>query len=277
MIDSPAKTCWNWAGILLACCLLLIPTNILAQPVRVRFHEGVTHGFLVLYAPDGKLLATGDMLQVKRGSRFFSQLVFHFHDGSIYEDTTVFLERRTFKLLTDHLIEKGPSFKEQSETWIDVPKGTFKAWSIDEHGKKKEVSKKIKYPDDVMNGLVYLVVKNIVPTMKSTTVSMVVGTPEPRVVKLDITPQPEDTFYVADSKRTELHYKIHIDITGVAGVVAPLIGKQPPDENMWIAAGEVPTFLKEQGELYNGGPIWTIALAGPRWTESQQESEKSHE
>ena len=34
-----------------------------------------------------------------------------------------------------------------------------------------------------------------------------------------------------------------------------------------VAAGEVPTFLKERGELYNGGPIWTIELAGPHWDE----------
>lgn len=253
---------------LLTCVWLLLPPTIAAKAVRARFEEGVTHGFLLLRGQDGKLLATGDMLQTRHGTLFYSTLVFHFHDGSLYDDETVYRELRTVQLISDHVIEKGPSFKQQSEQWLDVPKREFKARIVDEHGKVKYASKEnLKLPNDVMNGLIYVVVKNIAPAAKSTTVSMVEGTPEPRIVKMIITPHGQSTFLVGDSKRKELHYVIHIDITGVAGVVAPLVGKQPPDEQMWLAAGEVPTFLKERGELYNGGPIWTVALAAPHWNE----------
>jgi len=261
--------CTKWAPVAAAFCLLISSANLSTQPVHVHFQEGVTHGFLVLREPHGKVIATGDMLQrATNDKHFYSQLIFHFYDGSLYSETTTFEEHGTFKLISDHLVEKGPSFREQSEQWIDVPKREFKARTVDEHGKSKYVEKhKMKLPDDVINGLVYLVIKNIEPTAKSTSVSMIVGSPKPRTVKLIITPRSEGTFLVGESKRKMLHYVIHIDITGVAGVVAPLIGKQPPDEQIWIASGEVPTFLKERGELYNGGPIWTIELAGPHWDE----------
>ena len=267
-VQKPS-TCRKWIPVIAAFCLLISAAGSQAQPVKVRFQEGVTHGFLVVRDPHGKIIGTGDMLQWSiRDKKFYSQLIFHFYDGSLYSDTTIYEERGTFKLISDHLVEKGPSFKEQSEQWLDIPKREFKARTVDEHGKSKYVEKhKMKLPDDVMNGLIYLVVKNIEPTAKSTTVSMIVGSPTPRVVKLIITPRAQGTFLIGGSKRKMLHYVIHIDITGVAGVVAPLIGKQPPDEQMWIAAGEVPTFVKEKGELYNGGPMWTIELAGPHWDE----------
>ncbi len=275
-----SSDCKIGATIAAALCLLLFAAALHAQPVRVRFHEGVTHGFLLLRDPHGKIIATGDMTQRADGrKRFYAQLIFHFYDGSLYSDTTTYEERRTFKLISDHLVEKGPSFKVQSEQWLDVPKRVFKARTLDEHGKTKYAEKKnMKLPNDVMNGLVYLVVKNIIPTAKSTTVSMVVGSPEPRIVKLVITPRAQGTFLIGESKREELHYVIHIDITGLAGVVAPIIGKQPPDEQMWIAAGEVPTFLQERGELYNGGPIWTVELAGPRWVQppANDENKSDH-
>jgi hypothetical protein len=47
--------------------------------------------------------------------------------------------------------------------------------------------------------------------------------------------------------------------------VAPLIGKQPPDIQIWIIGGEAPAFVKEEGILYQGGPIWTIQLTSPVW------------
>ena len=92
--------------------LVLVFTTVArlgAEPV-VRYPEGVTHGFLRLRGPDGAILADGDMTQSRRGARVTSRLTFRFRDGSTYQDTTVFLEQRTFKLLTDHVVQRGPSF-----------------------------------------------------------------------------------------------------------------------------------------------------------------------
>jgi hypothetical protein len=51
-------------------------------PVAVRHKEGLVHGFLVLRSVDGKLLASGDLIQTAVGDRITSELIFHFKDGS---------------------------------------------------------------------------------------------------------------------------------------------------------------------------------------------------
>jgi hypothetical protein len=62
-----------------------------------------------------------------------------------------------------------------------------------------------------------------------------------------------------------MRFEIKIELGGVAGMVAPLIGKQPPNIQIWIIGGEAPAFVKEEGFLYQGGPIWTIQLTSPVW------------
>jgi hypothetical protein len=51
----------------------------------------------------------------------------------------------------------------------------------------------------------------------------------------------------------------------VTGSVAKVMGKQPPDTYIWIFGGKAPTFVKFEGPLYEGGPIWDIDLANMRW------------
>lgn len=57
------------------------------------------------------------------------------------------------------------------------------------------------------------------------------------------------------------NYVIHVDIGGVKGAVASLVGKQPPDTHVWILQGKAPTLVKFEGPLYEGGPVWDIDLA----------------
>lgn len=56
-----------------------------------------------------------------------------------------------------------------------------------------------------------------------------------------------------------------IEIGGLAGVVAPLVGKQPEDTHVWIMGGDAPAFVRSEGQLYQGGPVWRIDLLCPTW------------
>jgi hypothetical protein len=94
-----------------------------AETVAVRYLEGVSHGFLVLRTQEGKPIADGESTQVARGHRVRSRMRFRFTDGSIYEETTVFLQHGTFRLLSDHVLQKGPAFKRPMETNIDATSG----------------------------------------------------------------------------------------------------------------------------------------------------------
>jgi hypothetical protein len=100
------------------------------------------------------------------------------------------------------------------------------------------------------------------------TLSMLVSTPKPRVVKLNISPSGQESFLVGGAAAKATHYIMKIDIGGIAGVAAKVVGKQPPPLNFWIAAGTAPVFLKSEGPLYEDGPLWRIELASPVWPKS---------
>ncbi len=229
---------------LLVC--LVQATATLAEPLAVRYIEGETHGFLVLRTMDGKRLADGDLRQFVKGDRVTSQVSFQFKDGSLYEGTAVFTQRREFQLVTDHLVQKGPSFKEAMDMFTDVPNTKVTVRSTDAHGKTKEASQQMELPSDLANGMVFTLLKNIEPTPHPTTLSMVVGTPKPRIVKLEITPVDEEPFLVGDSKRKALHYDVHVKIEGVVGLAAQAARKQPPDTHAWILHDEAPVMVGQK-------------------------------
>jgi hypothetical protein len=132
-------------------------------------------------------------------------------------------------------------------------------------GKEKITSDRLKVPPDTANGIVFTLMKNISPEASKTTLSMVVATPKPRIVKLIVTPEGEDSFSLGGSERKAMHYNVKVDIGGTAGLVAPIIGKQPPDTHIWILKGDPPAFIKSEGPMYEGGPIWRIELTSPVW------------
>ena len=137
-----------------------------------------------------------------------------------------------------------------------------------EDGKDKIINESMTLPSDVANGLPLTLLQNIQPTTPKTTVSFVATTPKPRLVKLIITSSGQEPFMVGKSKHMATHYIIKVDIGGVAGAVAPIVGKQPPDRHIWIADEGAPVFVKMEGPLYNEGPIWRIELTSPTWQKS---------
>jgi len=89
----------------------------------VRHVEGTVHGFLALRSKEGRVLAVGDLFEVVRGARVTSRLLFRFKDGSVDDETPVFSQRGTFQLITDHHVQKGPSFPHPMDLSIDVRRG----------------------------------------------------------------------------------------------------------------------------------------------------------
>ena len=266
MICPTVDHVWRTAIVaLVAGVTLLQPGETSAAQVAVRHTEGVLHGFLVLRTLAGEPLADGDLIQVARGDRVTSQLVFHFKDGSVHDETAVFSQRGNFRPLNYHLVQKGHAFQHPTEISIDGSTGHVTVRSNDEEGKENVVTERLDLPRDVANGLVLTLLKNIRSQAPQMTLSMVAATPKPRLVKLAITRQGEDLFAVGGSSRKATHYVVKVEIGGVAGLVAPLFGKQPPDTHVWILGGDAPAFVKLEGPLCLGGPIWRIELVSPVW------------
>jgi hypothetical protein len=236
-----------------------------AEPIPVRYLEGSIHGFLALRAEGGRVLAVGDLIQVVRGDWVTSRLLFRFKDGSVDDETTVFSQRGNFQLITDHHIQKGPSFPQPMDLSIDVRSGRITVRSTGKDGKEDVTTEHMDLPPDLANGLILSIAKNIRPDTRETKVSMVVATPKPRLVKVAISPHGEESFSLVGSRRKAMRFVLKIELGGVAGVIAPLIGKAPPEIQIWIIGGIAPAFVREEGPLYQGGPVWTIELTSPTW------------
>jgi hypothetical protein len=48
-----------------------------------------------------------------------SQLIIRFDDGSVYDETVRFSQKGAFRLETYHLVQKGPSFRENIDERFD--------------------------------------------------------------------------------------------------------------------------------------------------------------
>ncbi len=240
--------------------------------MAVRYKEGLTHGFLVLSTLDGKHIAVGDLSEVVRGNRVTSHLVYHFYDGSLQDETSIFSQRGNFRLISYHLIQRGPSFGHPTELSIQMSSGQVSVRYTDDKGYEKVENERMKLPPDLANGLVLTMLKNLGADPPPLGVSMVVSTPKPRLVKLQIHKLGVANFSLAGSKREALDFVIKVDIGGVAGLLAPLLGKQPPDAHVWIITGEAPTFVKSEALSFLGGPIWRTELVSPVWPEGEGQS-----
>ena len=249
--------------VLLACISLLQVKAQPAERVTVRHLEGLSNGFLALRTMEGKLLADGEITQVANDAHVTSRVFFRFKDGSIYDDTAIFLQRGSFRLLSDHLVEKGPSFKHPMETTLDASTGQVMVRYMDEDGKEQTINERLDLPADIANGLLMMLVKHVQPKVPETTVSFVATTPDPRLVKLVIVPQGAEPFSHGTIKLKAMHYAVKVKIGGITGLFAHLVGKQPPDMQIWVLDGDAPAFVKLEGQFYDGGPIWRVELATP--------------
>jgi hypothetical protein len=250
----------------LALTLAGFPTgSALGELVPVRHAEGMVHGFLALRTLGGETIADGDLIQTSLGDRVTSRLVFRFRDGSLHDETAVFTQSGNFRLVSDRLIQKGPSFPRSLDVTIDAVRGHVDVRSRERDGPDKVFSESLELPPDTSNGLIFTLLKNIPPTPGHAELPMVAATPRPRTVKLVVTSAGEDALSIGGSARKATHFVVKIEIGGIAGLVAPLLGKQPPDSHVWILEGEAPAFVRSEGPLAMGGPVWRIELVSPVW------------
>ena len=256
-------------------CVLCSAPALTAEEVRVRHTEGLVHGFLVLRTLEGNTLAEGDLTEIAQGDTVTNHLVFHFKDGSLHDETAVFSQSHSFRLLKDHLVQKGPAFKHPVDVSIDTSKGEVTVRYGDDDGKEKVTTDHLDLPVDVANGMVFTLLKNIHPDTPQTKVSMVAVTPKPRLVKLAITPGGEESFSTVQSRRKAIRYDVNVEIGGMTGWLAHLLGKLPPTTHVWILRSEVPAFVKSEGPLFMGGPVWRIELATPVWPTTAAEDVKN--
>jgi hypothetical protein len=172
--------------VVLSCAMLIavISARLHSEPIPVRHPQGSAHGFLVLKTMAGEPIATGDATQIIHGDRVTSRVIFHFRDGSLDDETTVFSQRRVFRLISDHHVQHGPSFPKPTDIFIDASTGKITSHAGD--GKIRE--EHLDLPSDVSNGLPPNLLLNFVPSAPETRLSFVAPTAKPRLIIISVKP-----------------------------------------------------------------------------------------
>ena len=166
-----------------------------------------------------------------------------------------------FGLVAYHLTQKGPAFGEaSSEVSFDRDSGRYRASSGD-----KSAEGTLDLPEDLHNGMTGMLLRNL-PTGGRASGYLMAFTPKPQLVRSDMGPEGEDRFSVGDATFTAVRHLVKLDIPGLKGAIANLIGKNPPDIRYWVSSGVAPAFLKFEGAMYLKGPVWTIEQVPPRWS-----------
>ncbi len=235
-----------------------------AAPVRVRWPEGVARGFVVARSLEGAEIGHGELQQTLVGRLVDSRLTLRFKDGSSREEQTLFSQAGVFRLERYRLQQQGRSFPGLDAT-LDRKTGRYTAATREKPGGAVErASGKLSLPADLYPGLTVTLIRNLT-TRADTTVQTVAFTPEPRLLKMTLHREAEELISIAGQSATAIRYLVKLELGGLTGVVAPLLGKEPPALHYWVIGGAIPVFARFEGPMFLNGPVWRVEQALPRW------------
>jgi hypothetical protein len=251
--------------LLVALALLMLPTALEAEPIKVRLREGNSRGFVVLRSLEGEPLAYGESRQKPVGEAIESVLALKFKDGSRRDETVTFSQNGAFRVVAYRLVQRGPSFP-TTEVSFDRRTGRYTARTQEKkEDQERTASGTLQMPADLYNGMAVTLLKNL-PAGTAVSTHVVVFTPKPRLIRMTLSQQGEAAARVGAEAKRLVEYLAKLEVTGVAGVVATVIGKDPPDSRYWFVAGDVPAFARFEGAMYLHGPVWRLEQTVLEWT-----------
>ena len=113
-------------------------------------------------------------------------------------------------------------------------------------------------PNDLCNGLIFIRMLNLPAHNPTATTSALAPTSKPGVVHVVIAREADKHITIAAARYTVTRYLLAIELGGIAGVVAPLIGKQSANMHFWNTGGDVPVLIRQEGQFLKRGPIGRV-------------------
>ena len=254
-----------WARVVLGgISVLLGCSSVQADPVRVRLAEGNVRGFLALRSQDGQVIGAGELRQKRAAAVVESRLILKFKDGSFREEATTFSQREVFRLESYRLVQRGPSLP-KTEISFDRKSGRYQALTQEKKGDEEQTATgPLEMPADLYNGMALVLLQNL-PASGHATGQMAAFLPKPRLIKMLLGPEGEDRVVAGGEAQKAIRYLVKLEIGGVTGAVATLIGKDPPDLRYWFVPGDVPAFVRFEGAMFLNGPVWRLEQAPVEW------------
>jgi len=162
------------------------------------------------------------------------------------------------------LVQRGPSFP-QATIVFERKSGQYRVQQQEQKDSaEKTASGPLAMPPDLYNGMATTLMKNL-PRGTSATVQMVAFTPEPRLLTMELRPEGEEKVLLGKDAKTVVRYRVKLELGGLTGLIAPILGKQPPDLHYWLVTGDVPAFVRFEGPMFLHGPVWRLELTTVQW------------
>ena len=257
--------------------LFLAPFATLNAQIAVKHPVGGLHGFLTIKSQSGNKIGWGEFDEAAQGDTCTIHLTYHFVDGSVDEQTTVFTQRDNFKLVSDHRVQRGKFFPHPMDLAVDG-NGQATLKITDTHGNVKTETTHIDTPSDASGGLISYslinaVLTNIAPDASPFKMAMVVPMlGKPHAVRLDVSPAGKANFSIVGTTQHASVFRLKVEIGGIAGAIAPVVGKQPADSLLSVMEGDAPTIVRIVGPLGEDTPVVSIELAGTTWARGTAET-----
>ncbi len=135
--------------------------------------------------------------------------------------------------------------------------------TVEKDGKEKVETSHIDLPPDTSNGFTGTILLNVPPGAGPFKLGLVAPLGKGRLIQLSINKAGEEPFSpVFGVRRNAAVFRVHPELGGIAGVVAPVLGKEPKDVFVWVLEGKIPGLVREIGPLEQGGPVVSVEPAG---------------
>ena len=83
-----------------------------------------------------------------------------------------------------------------------------------------------------------------------------------RLIRILVSPQGEQPFQRAGQNLKATVFRIHPELSGILGMLATLLGRQPKDVMAWVLEGETPAVMRVVGQFGGSGPVLSSDLEG---------------
>lgn len=242
--------------------LLALGVGAAAQTIPVRHVQKSMQGAMVARLPDGKVIANGAFTQEAQGDEVSMRLHYQFTDGSVDDETTTYSQHGVFRLVRYHHVQKGPFFQKPVDYSVEAKTGTATSRTVDSSGKEDVESAHIDLPDDVANGFVGTLLLNVPPNTAPFRVGLLAPVGKGRLIRLLISAEGMQPFTMEGKPMKAAVFRIHPELGGIVGMIAPLIGLQPKDVMVWVLESDDPAVVRIVGQLGGYGPVVSSELAG---------------
>ena len=112
------------------------------------------------------------------------------------------------------------------------------------------------------NGFVGTLLLNVPPNTAPFRVGMLAPVGGGRLIHILISPEGEQPFQTGGQTLKATVFRIHPELGGIVGVIAPLVGLQPKDVMVWVLEGDEAAVVRIVGQLGGYGPVFSSELEG---------------